>query len=191
MSPGSRPVRIVAAVAALVVAADQALKAAVVSEVAAGDRIEVFSFFGIVFTRNRGIAFGLLGDAQEWLVIAVTLVALGVLLLVFTRAAVGRMGWIGVGLVAGGALGNLADRVRDGSVVDFIKFDLWPAFNLADAAITVGVILLLLGQLQRDAPEEEPGGAADEAEVPPEAPPGPLPGVRPPGGAAGAAGEGP
>lgn len=165
MSSTRRRTRLVVAVAALAVTVDQAVKAAIVSELAVGERIELLPGLALVSVRNRGIAFGLLSDAQEWLVIAVTLVALAILIGVFTRAAVGPWGWTGVGLVAGGALGNLADRVRGGSVVDYIKFDFWPAFNFADAAITIGVLLLLLGHFQREraAPastwSEEPDGA--------------------------------
>ncbi len=138
------------AVIAIVVAADQALKAAIVSNLSLGERVDVLPGLAVVSVRNSGIAFGLLGDGDEGLVIAVTLIALAILMVVFARAPAGPWGWVGVGLIVGGALGNLADRVRDGAVVDFIKFDFWPAFNLADSAITVGIVLLLLGQLQRE-----------------------------------------
>ena len=149
-------------VAVLVVAADQATKAAIASNLFVGERVEVLPIFSLVSVRNDGVAFNLLSGASELLVLVVTLVALGLLMLVFTRATLGRFGWLGVGLIAGGALGNLADRLRDGAVVDFIKFDLWPAFNLADTAITIGIAVLLLGALLEDRSEkadEESGSA--------------------------------
>ena len=162
MSERTRAFRRVLVVVALVVAADQALKVAIVSNLFVGERVEVLPIFSLVSVRNDGVAFNLLSGSSAVLVLVVTLVALVLLLLVFTRAATGRFGWLGVGLIAGGALGNLVDRLRDGAVVDFIKFDLWPAFNLADAAITIGIAVLLLGALQGDGSreaEEEPESA--------------------------------
>lgn len=183
MTTRGRPLRFVLVVVAVVVAADQAFKAVITSSLFLGERVELLPGLALVSVRNRGIAFGLLGNGDESLVIAVTLVALGILIVVFARAAAGPWGWLGVGLIGGGALGNLVDRVRDGAVVDYIKIDLWPAFNLADAAITVGVVLLLVGQLQRDR-AEQPGGESPELDA--TAPDGPLsPGSREVGGSIG------
>ena len=163
-------------VAAVVIVLDQAVKAVIVSDLTIGEHVEVLPVLSIVSVRNRGIAFGLLDNGSEGLVIAVTVVALAILVFFFARSAAGVWGWFGVGLVVGGALGNLIDRVRDGSVVDFIKFDLWPAFNLADSAITVGIAVLLLGYLER----ERTQSAADEAQPPQAGDPRVLPESSPP-----------
>ena len=149
-------------IVAIVIVLDQAVKAVIVSDLTIGERVEVLPVLSIVSVRNRGIAFGLLDNSGEGLVIAVTLVALAILVFFFARSTAGLWGWFGVGLVVGGALGNLTDRVRDGSVVDYIKFDLWPAFNLADSAITVGIAVLLLGYLKRDRAQS----AAEDTESP-------------------------
>jgi signal peptidase II len=158
-----RTLRLVLIVVAIVVAADQALKAAIVSNLFLGERVEVLPGFALVSVRNNGIAFDLLSDANEFVVLAVTLAALAILLAVFARNSTGRFGWLGVGLIVGGALGNLIDRVRDGAVVDFIKIDLWPAFNLADTTITVGIVVLVLGALRRDPSEQGEGSSQDAA----------------------------
>jgi signal peptidase II len=126
-----------------VVVLDQCTKGLVESTISRGERIHVLP--GLVFenTRNRGIAFGLFGDVSP-LLIALTVVAL-VALLAFLAAQTSRpLMWIPTGLLVGGALSNLADRVRIDSVIDFIDLPAWPTFNLADVAITAGVIALVL-----------------------------------------------
>jgi signal peptidase II len=97
----------------------------------------------LVHYRNTGVAFDVLSGAGP-VVIVVEGLALLALLVYFTRHPTRRGLWIPTGLLVGGALGNLLDRLIDGSVTDFIKFPDWPAFNVADIAITVGVITLLL-----------------------------------------------
>jgi signal peptidase II len=97
----------------------------------------------LVHYRNSGVAFDVLSGAGP-VVIIVEGLALVALLLYFARHP-GRRGlWISTGLLLGGALGNLLDRLIDGSVTDFIKFPDWPAFNVADISITLGVIILLV-----------------------------------------------
>jgi signal peptidase II len=131
-----------------VVATDQVTKAVVRSELERGERIELPLGFDLVRVTNRGIAFGLLGDGGEGMVIAVTVVALGLLLAwVAVRPRAPWM-WLAAGLLAGGAVGNLIDRVRDDAVTDFFDPPLWPAFNLADVAITLGVAALALSVLR-------------------------------------------
>jgi signal peptidase II len=132
------------AVAGLVVAADQASKAAIVSGLEVGERVDLFAGIDLERVTNSGVAFGLLSDASDGIVLAVTLAALALVLGWFATDAVRPHLWIGVGLLTGGALGNLADRVRDGAVTDFIDPPLWPAFNLADISITAGVLVLVL-----------------------------------------------
>jgi signal peptidase II len=97
----------------------------------------------LVHYTNTGVAFDFLSGAGP-VVIIVEGLALLVLLVYFARHPTRRGLWIPTGLLVGGALGNLLDRLIDGSVTDFIKFPHWPAFNVADISITVGVITLLL-----------------------------------------------
>lgn len=130
------------ATAAVVVVVDQAAKQVAVNSLARGERANVF--FGLDFTntRNKGVAFGALEGGG--LVIAV-LIGLALVLVVayFALNAERPWLWLPVGLLLGGALGNLADRAREGAVTDFIDPVAWPTFNLADVAIVAGVLALL------------------------------------------------
>jgi signal peptidase II len=127
----------------IVVAIDQGTKAVARSAVDPGDRTDVL-FLHIQNVRNSGVAFGLGGDISA-VVIGVTIaVLLGLLVFLAVRGRGGWLVWLPAALLVGGAVGNLADRVRDGAVTDFIDLPLWPTFNLADVAIVVGVILLLI-----------------------------------------------
>jgi signal peptidase II len=96
----------------------------------------------LVHVRNTGVAFGFLSGGGA-LVLAFTLAALAVLLGYFVTHPRRRGLWIPTGLLVGGALGNLIDRLANGAVTDFIKLPHWPAFNLADTAITFGVLALV------------------------------------------------
>ncbi len=132
-----------AALAALtVVVLDQATKAIVRAEIARTERVDVLPGVDLVNTRNRGVAFGLFSEGGALLAI-VAAVALAGLLVFFVRHMERRLVWLPTGLLIGGATGNLLDRVREGSVTDFVDLPLWPAFNVADMAITVGVLALL------------------------------------------------
>lgn len=144
MSAGGAPAwRRAGALCGLVVALDQAAKALVEANLVPGEAVELLGPLSLTLVHNRGIAFGLAGGGGA-LLVAVTVVALLAVGLLFARDS-GRPGiWVAVGLLAGGALGNLADRVRTGEVTDYVDFLSWPPFNLADAAITVGVLLLVL-----------------------------------------------
>lgn len=150
-----------AGLAVAIVVADQATKWLVVagllgmsfgdSRLFGGVRpipVEVTSFFNLVLVGNTGVSFGLFrGGGARWFLVAVSLVVV-VALLVWLWRARARLIQVGVGLVIGGALGNVVDRVRLGAVVDFLDFHAfqvhWPAFNLADSAIVLGVIALVL-----------------------------------------------
>ena len=132
------------AICGLVVLLDQGSKALATSIVSRGDRAEVLPFLHIANVRNQGVAFGLGGDISPALIGATILVLTALLVFVATRGRSGWQVWLPAGLLLGGALGNLADRVRDGAVTDFIDLPLWPSFNLADLAIVLGVLLLLL-----------------------------------------------
>jgi signal peptidase II len=137
-----RAVARAAALTAAVVAADQVTKALVRANVAEGSSDGVFPALELVHVRNKGVAFGQLSGSglAVTIVIAVALLAL----LVYFATHLDRPGaWIPTGLLLGGSIGNIVDRARDGAVTDFIKLPHWPAFNLADVAITFGVLSLL------------------------------------------------
>jgi len=129
-------------VLACVVAADQIVKALVTSALQRGEEREVVAGIKLINTRNSGVAFGQLQGAG--VVVTVLIGAAVVALLVYVgRNAVRPLIWLPAGLLLGGAVGNVIDRIREGAVVDFLKLPHWPAFNVADSAITVGVLLLL------------------------------------------------
>jgi signal peptidase II len=126
-----------------VVAIDQGSKAIATSLVSRGDRVEVLPFLHIENVRNKGVAFGLGGDISAVLIGATIVALIGLLVYLAARGRGGVLVWLPAALLIGGALGNLADRVRDGAVTDFIDLPLWPTFNLADVAIVAGVVALL------------------------------------------------
>jgi len=128
----------------LVVALDQGTKALATSLVSRGDRVEVLPFLAFENVRNEGIAFGLGGDISAVFIGATIVLLLGFLAFLAYRGGGGWLVWLPAALLIGGALGNLADRGREGAVTDFIDLPLWPTFNLADVAIVVGVLLLLI-----------------------------------------------
>ena len=131
-----------ATVVGLTVFADQATKAIAVASLARGEEVNVFLGLDMTYVRNEGVAFGALAGGGA-LVVALIALALLALLTYFALNSQVPLLWLPVGLVLGGALGNLADRARTGAVVDFIDPIAWPAFNLADAAIVFGVLALL------------------------------------------------
>ena len=130
------------AVVGSTVLVDQATKAVAVASLDRGEDVNVFFGLDMTHVRNEGVAFGALSDGGPLLVALITL-ALGGLVAFFVLNTAVRFLWLPVGLILGGALGNLADRAREGAVIDFIDPILWPAFNVADAAIVVGVLGLL------------------------------------------------
>lgn len=138
----SRPGLRAGATAALVIGLDQATKALVRANVDRGESDPILPAVELVNTRNRGVAFGLL-EGAEVLVAVVTAVALLALVAFFVRHRDRRLAWLPTGLLLGGALGNVIDRARGDGVTDFIKLPVWPAFNLADMAITFGVVALI------------------------------------------------
>nr|WP_314070777.1 signal peptidase II [uncultured Roseococcus sp.] len=140
-----------AAMAALALALDQATKWWALTELMDPPRVvPVTSFFNLVLGRNRGVSFGLLSadhPAAPWLLSSLALAIIAGLVVWTTRDRRPGMA-ASVGIIAGGALGNVADRLMHGAVTDFLDFHAagyhWPTFNLADTAIFVGVALLLL-----------------------------------------------
>jgi signal peptidase II len=131
-----------ALVAAGTVAADQAAKALVRTTIERGEQVPLVLGVDLVNVRNTGIAFGLFADGGVLLVLF-AIAALLALAVFFARHRDRPLVWLPTGLLIGGAAGNLIDRAREGAVTDFIDPPAWPAFNLADIAITFGVLTLL------------------------------------------------
>jgi len=138
----------------LVMALDQLSKWAIVAHIMNPPmQLELTSFFNIVLTYNQGISFGMLSngtDAGKWLLVCVALIISGVLVRWLFQS--NRLfSVIALGLIIGGAMGNVIDRVLVGAVVDFLDFHAfgyhWPAFNVADTAISIGAIGLVLESL--------------------------------------------
>jgi signal peptidase II len=138
---------------AAVVAADQVAKRLVQANIAQGDRDGVFPGIELVHVRNEGVAFGALsGNPIVMVIVALALAGLVVWFALHSRRP---YVWVPTGLLLGGAIGNIIDRVRDGAVTDFIKLPAWPAFNVADVAITAGVLALLWVLERGDAADGE------------------------------------
>jgi signal peptidase II len=146
----NRAWRFAGALCGLVVALDQAAKAAVEANLAPGEHVGVLGPLELTLSHNRGVAFGLASGGGA-LLVGLVLGALAFVGYIFARNPARPWIWVSVGLLAGGALGNLADRIRDGAVTDYVDFLSWPPFNLADVAITTGVVLLAWSFL-RDKP---------------------------------------
>ena len=137
------------AVAVVVLGLDQATKAIVESEMTRGEPRSVVGPLELTLTYNDGIAFGLASGAGP-LVVVLALIALVALGWFVASAPPGWPTAIAGGLILGGALGNLFDRVTRGEVVDFVSLPAWPAFNLADVAITFGVLALAVIVIRSD-----------------------------------------
>jgi signal peptidase II len=147
-------------VVAGVLVVDQVSKALVRSDITPGEQVRVTGFFHLVNTRNTGIAFGGLGGT--WLVSVLVVVALVGIVAVFNSYATRRLAWLPAGLLLGGAIGNIIDRLHDSGVTDFLKFPHWPQFNIADTAITVGVLSLFFVLDDRETSGEASEATADE-----------------------------
>jgi signal peptidase II len=144
------------AAAGAIALADQLTKWLVLSHFAPGERVELTSFFNMVLVFNKGAAFSFLAAAPGWQTPLLAAFAIGAAIIVsalLLRSPERRMMCAGLALILGGAVGNLIDRLRFGQVVDFLDFHAaawhWPAFNVADSAITVGAALLILDGLRR------------------------------------------
>jgi len=133
-------------------ALDQGSKAVALDALTSG--VEVLPVLNLVLVRNHGVSFGMLGGLAPWWALALlSLVIVAALVVWLWRAHSGPLG-VALGLVIGGALGNVLDRARHGGVIDFLHLHLggyhWPAFNLADVAIVCGVGLVVLGYRRED-----------------------------------------
>lgn len=132
-----------ALVAALVLAADQATKLVVRDDLVLGERRELAGPLKLTRVNNEGVAFGAFAGGGAVLLIVVAVVA-AALVVHLVRHAGRPLTWLACGLILGGAIGNAIDRVAFGAVTDFIALPHWPAFNVADIAISGGVVLLLV-----------------------------------------------
>lgn len=147
-----------------IIGADQVTKYILEANLSQGGKISLISgFFDIVHIKNRGAAFGMFSDAGEWtpyILATINIIALGVITLLYrttpTADKVTRGAFV---IIAAGAIGNLIDRIRYGEVTDFLLFYIgayqWPAFNVADSCITIGVALLVWRTLIKPYPADE------------------------------------
>ena len=144
------------AIAAAIVILDQITKAMILAAFQLGDAHRVTAFFDVVRAHNRGAAFSFLNDAsgwQRWFFIVLGIAAAVFIVWLLARHGGQRLfGWA-LALILGGAVGNVIDRVLHGYVVDFLQVHwggaYFPSFNVADSAITVGAVLLILDELRR------------------------------------------
>ncbi|MBR6412967.1 MAG: lipoprotein signal peptidase [Alphaproteobacteria bacterium] len=134
---------------------DQLSKIIVLDKCVEHETMEIFPLFNLFLTFNRGVSFSLLTSDSAYapmLLSAFTLVVAG-LLIYWIQKEKNKMAKVGLALILGGALGNVIDRIRFGAVVDFLDFYLgeyhWPAFNIADSAICIGVAILLLSSFKK------------------------------------------
>jgi signal peptidase II len=162
MTPG-RTSLAAACAAAVVVALDQLAKALVRSALELGERHDIVLGVKLVNVRNSGIAFGFLSDGGALLVVG-TAIALLALVFFFVTNSGRPLVWLPTGLLLGGAIGNLIDRAREGSVTDFVKLPHFPAFNVADIAITAGVLALIFVLEAKPRRHEARAKPSEEAE---------------------------
>ena len=151
-------------VALVVIAADQLAKMAVVDRIALCERVPVLgSLLRLTNISNSGAVFGVMKGAGSYFTLFSVVAGLALVVAIFFARKSTRLVKISLGLVLGGAMGNLVDRLRFGAVVDFIDVGIrgarWPCFNIADAAITVGVILLIYNALRSAGTETRHEGA--------------------------------
>ena len=156
------------AIAALIVVADQVTKYAVVQYFAVNNTVAVTSFLNLLLVYNPGAAFSFLSDAagwQRWFFVAIALIASAWIVYLLRQYPNQRLFALALSLVLAGAVGNVIDRILFGAVVDFLDFHAygwhWPAFNVADSAITCGALLLIWDAVRPKA-REEGGGMRDE-----------------------------
>ncbi len=140
----------------VVVGLDQLTKHTIAAGVAPGETRKFLPLINLVHVRNTGVAFGVFSGGGA-VVLALTLVALTVLVAYLALRPSRPWLWLPTGMLVGGAVGNLIDRLASGSVIDFIKLPHWPAFNVADMSITFGVLALLwvLEGKRRDEPRHD------------------------------------
>ena len=135
-------------IALLVFVVDRGVKVFVEGSMRLGESIPLIpGFLSLTYIRNDGGAFGILGGSRLVLLIG-SAVAIGVVFWILLSGSFSRLNSLGCGLILGGAAGNLVDRLASGEVTDYVHFSFWYIFNAADAAIVVGVAILLLSTLR-------------------------------------------
>jgi signal peptidase II len=139
------------AVVAAVLVVDQFTKLLVREGIHRGDEDPILPGLKLVHVKNEGVAFGISAGGKTLVVVLIAAALVG-LVAYFARHATKPYLWLPTGLLVGGAIGNILDRVRDGAVTDFLKLPAWPAFNVADVAITFGVLALAYVLEARDDP---------------------------------------
>ena len=143
----SRRLGLALGLASAVFVVDQGIKALVEGSMRVGESVELIpGFLSLTYIKNDGGAFGILGGSQPLLLLGSAL-AVVVVLWMLLSGEPSTPTTLGCGLILGGAAGNLLDRLSTGEVTDYVHFSFWYIFNAADAAITVGVVLLLLSVL--------------------------------------------
>jgi signal peptidase II len=143
-------------IALVVFAVDQGIKSVVEGSMRVGESISLVSgFLSLTYIKNDGGAFGILGGSQMILLVGST-VAVAVVLWMLLSGRPSTLTMLGCGLILGGAAGNLLDRLSSGEVTDYVHFSFWYIFNAADAAIVVGVGLLLLSALRPERTDQRP-----------------------------------
>lgn len=135
---------------------DQAAKKLVSSALLVGESFDIGSVFSVTLTHNSGVAFGLFKNATIFFIF-ISVASVALILSMIGKKYYTFLEKSALALVLSGALGNLADRLRFGYVVDFIDFKIWPVFNIADSAITVGAILLIFSILRKSVKPDASG----------------------------------
>ena len=139
-------------VSTLVMVLDYVTKRIIVAKLAPYDSIQVFPFLNIVYVENKGAAFGMFANLGNNFFMAISFIALAAILFYMSKIPKG-LELFSISLIFGGAAGNLIDRIMLGKVIDFIDFYVgtwhWPAFNVADSALTVGIILFIISTLMQ------------------------------------------
>ncbi len=137
-------------IASLIIVTDQITKYLVNSSISPLDSVKIFPFLHLVHVRNKGAAFGMFSGIGSDFFIVVSVIAIIIVLLLLLKS---KESYVGLSLILGGAIGNLIDRVSFGYVLDFMDFSIdkyhWPAFNVADSALTVGITIVFLIPLLR------------------------------------------
>lgn len=158
------PARVAAVVVAILLV-DQLTKRVLVGSLREGQVDTILPFLDLVHVRNEGIAFSAFSGSPRLVALLVSL-ALLVLVVWFVRHRERPWAWLATGLLAGGAFGNILDRLIEGAVIDFVKFPKWPAFNLSDTSIVVGMLVLVLVVEGTGDRRPKSGGDGDDDERP-------------------------
>lgn len=145
----------VGVVALLVVVVDQIIKTIIRGQLAVGEGWTLTGFLSILRVTNHGIAFGMFPGRQAYVAIITVLALCAIAIFLARLVHRNLIAATGAGLLVGGSLGNLMDRLTHGGVTDYINFSFWPTFNFADACITTGAVLIVWGLLQGDGDEDD------------------------------------